>query len=220
MKILIFATTYVDTPDKQKLLFQWAKLHRTRNPDCDFLLVDSASPLALPPGIDTFRFHDNVGHLSRGGRDGFGRAFCWGLDHATAGKWDYVFHVEGDSLLRTPVETVAFAMKALNQPVASMPVVGAWGDDKQDWIETACIGFSTDWLMLSNFVERYAWEKRTLEPEPERHVASICKTKATIGRGARNDTGLVTLDNIGEWDWITHCSPELCDRFLDVNLAS
>jgi len=90
----------------------------------DHLIVDSQSPLfdtAAHPVLSGFGprlpcsgepapiqvghrsiigFPDNVGHLARGGRDGWGRAFSQGLLCALAGGYDYVAHIESDLLTR------------------------------------------------------------------------------------------------------------------------
>ena len=84
MRVLIFGTTWVDTPERMKLFQQWAKLHGSLNPHCDLLFVDSRSPLiwaasgnpfhgAIPEGVRGFSFPDNIGHLSHGGRARLGK---------------------------------------------------------------------------------------------------------------------------------------------------
>jgi hypothetical protein len=214
MKTLIFATTYVDTYAKRRVLGQWAALNRKINPDCDLLWIDSASPVLLPSDIHTIKFGGNIGHLSRGGRDGFGRAFCCGLTYACEHDYSHVFHVEGDSLFRARIVPLQ------PQPrVLSIPVRGGWGGGYETWIETGLIGFSTAWLRETRFVERYDWPNRTLDPSPEQHVRKLCGDALWLvnWRGARNDTGLITLDNVGEWDWITHCTTDIFDRFFEIN---
>jgi hypothetical protein len=47
MSTLIFGTTYIDSPDREHLTHQWLMLTRHLNPDCDILMVDSASPSPL-----------------------------------------------------------------------------------------------------------------------------------------------------------------------------
>jgi len=72
----------------------WIKL--SMRDKCDLLLVDSASPRYpyVPRKINFLSFTNNVGHLSRGGQDGWGRAFCRGLGYAVEQGYDYVAHVE------------------------------------------------------------------------------------------------------------------------------
>src|SRR5207249_3885983 len=129
-------TTYVDCVDRSNLTGHWLKLHQQLNPDCDVLLVDSQSPLSIAEQFGPFETHvmgrkakkalhcfpDNIGHLSRRGRDGWGRAFCYGLEAAVAAQYDYVVHIEGDSLLRLPVRPLIEDMVRQGTKVASIPV--------------------------------------------------------------------------------------------------
>jgi hypothetical protein len=102
MRVLIFGTVYCDSEAKRHLAGQWGDLHAALNRDCDLLLVDSSSPLAVH-GVPTLQLGDNIGHLGRKGRDGWGRAFCAGLQYAIDHGYDCAVHIEGDSLLRQPV---------------------------------------------------------------------------------------------------------------------
>ena len=81
MRVLIFGTVHADTPEKLHIAQMWATLHRDINPTCDLLLVDTNTlPHDFTYGVEVFSFGDNIGHLARGGRDGWGRAFCKGLE--------------------------------------------------------------------------------------------------------------------------------------------
>jgi hypothetical protein len=64
------------------------------------------------PRLQVYRFPDNIGHLARGGKDGWGRAFCKGLEMAIDGQYDYVVHIEGDSLFKRPVLPIIRQMMA------------------------------------------------------------------------------------------------------------
>lgn len=223
-KTLIFATTYVDSGDRQALTAHWLKLHSTLNPHTDLLLVDSQSPLPLLPEdqLATFTqyvpgqpfkraihtFPENIGHLSRGGRDGWGRAFSFGLDAAIDGNYDYVAHIEGDLLFRLPLEPIIEEMERLGHKAASTVVKGMTRDPI-GWCETALMIFKTSLLVETNFTERYNWKARRVAPAPEQ----ICRTN--LGKDLwlapwkvlRGDKNQITHQNVLSLnlDGVTHC---------------
>lgn len=236
-KILVYATTYVDSGDREQLTRQWLDLHTALNPECDFLIVDSASPLpvlplewserfkAEPQRFKFFNFGDNVGHLSRRGRDGWGRAFCRGLDYAVEHGYAYVLHVEGDSLLRAPARELVKKLKASGKGVATIEVRGTTREIP-GWIETGLMLFSTAFLQRSNFTSRYDWPKREVRPTPEWVAPEI------IGRdnillldglkGLRGDKNQITAETIVklDLDWVTHVHNDIWvyQAFVDANL--
>ena len=180
-RVLIFATTYVDDAEKAKLLRRWLKLTQHLNPDCDLLLVDSCSPLfdgtgfapdSNGPRRAVHRFPDNIGHLSRGGRDGWGRAFCYGLQAAINGDYDYVVHIEGDSLFRLPVGPIVRQMEHAGTNAAAIPVAGT-ASIMPGWIETGLLFFRTKYLVESDFIGRYDWQNRTQWPAPESVIGKL-----------------------------------------------
>lgn len=213
MKKLLFATTYVDTVEKLKLLTMW--LDRAMLDECDIMLIDSASPLFpyVPRKVKFFSFTDNVGHLSRRGRDGWGRAFCMGLDTALEQGYDYVAHVEGDSLLLPPVAPVFAEMRTKNLDVMSTHV-----SSQPSWMETGLMLFSCGWLRRIEFTKRYDWEHRARYPEPERVVGDIVKGAHYASlpwRGMRDDFKELTVDNLAArgLDWLTHAPLNVMERF-------
>lgn len=245
-RVLIFGTTYVDTAERLALTQQWLDLHGTRNPDCDLLLVDSASPVrqlvedrhgrlvgvggvldghnvvmnfseAIGVPIRVHAFTDNIGHLSRGGRDGWGRAFCHGLKTALGEGYEYVAHIEGDSLLRLPVMPIIERMKRETIAVASVPVEGTKRKEI-GWVETGLMFFNVKWLAETKFIERYDWANRKERPTPERVIFDLIGADLTMLplRAERADKSQVTVDNVGDLDWVTHCHgrPEIYDRFV------
>jgi SAM-dependent methyltransferase len=230
-RVLLLATCYVDSDHRLKLLRHWLSLHRRLNPSCDVLLVDSASPcwgeLDLAdftrhePGkmakLSWFSFPSNVGHLSRQGRDGWGRAFSFGLDAAVDSGYDYVVHVEGDSLLRRPVEPIIREM-ARDGVGAASTVVTRKGQQEGGWVETGLMFFSTKFLRESRFPERYNWRARNVAPTPERVVRSLLGSALRLLplRAVRGNKELVTPENVGELDWVTHCwdRDDIYDRFV------
>lgn len=219
-RILVFGTTYVDSEAKQKLAAQWEALHRKVNGwAVDLLLVDSASPvplLAVEEGAEKYAFPDNIGHLARGGKDGWGRAFCKGLEMAIDGQYDYVAHVEGDSLLSRPVLPIIREMMTDGVKAASVPVKGTRRKET-GWAETGLMVFSVDYLWQSKFIERYDWWNRTKSPTPEKVIFDLFGEDLRMMlplKAARGDSGQITAENAASFDWITHCPPEALDAFV------
>lgn len=231
-RILIFGTVYADTPDKAQLARRWAEVHKHVNPGCDFLLVDSASPEfwagdggpkpgAVLPDVPVWSFPDNIGHMARGGQDGWGRAFCHGLSRAIDEGYDYVAHIEGDSLFRLPVGPIVRQMQRDGHDVVTVPVVGTKRPESE-WVETGLMFFRTAWLADTRFIERYHWRGNKPYPlTPEAAVARLVGDKAQImvWRVERGDRGQITADNATTFDWITHCPAAATDRFAEEVLA-
>lgn len=219
-RILVFGTTYVDSEAKQRLVGQWEALHRKVNGwAVDLLLVDSASPvplLAVEEGAEKYAFTDNIGHLARGGKDGWGRAFCKGLEMAIDGQYDYVVHIEGDSLFSRPVLPIIRKMMADGVPAATVPVMGTKRPE-HGWAETGLMFFSVDYLWQTKFIERYDWWNRTKSPTPEKVIADMCGDLRMLPlKAERGDRGQLTAANAAEFDWITHCAPEALDAFVEA----
>lgn len=217
MRILIFGTCYVDTEAKARLVQQWVEVNRLVNPDCDLLLVDSASP-KLPGYLDTavYQLNDNVGHLARNGQDGWGRAFCAGLQFAIDRGYDYVVHIEGDSLCRLPVSTICMNMAFRDVAVQSVPVRGTKRVERC-WAETGLMFFAVN--KLHDFIEQYDWRdgKRKRYPyTPEAVIYDILglSLQMMAWKTTRDDVGVLTVSNVKDYDWITHTTPEIYDAFV------
>jgi hypothetical protein len=222
MRNLVFGTCYVNSPHRAKLLDCWITVIRRVNPNTDILLVDSNSP--WEPLIDPRHGHfarydtgmrmsrmlhsfpDNVGHLSHKGRDGWGRAFCYGLEAAIAGKYDYVAHIEGDSLFRLPVEPIFATMNRDGIHAASIPV-GGTKRTMYGWVETGLMFFSTNFVDHIHFVRQYSWQHRTTNPTPEVVIRQILGNDLRMmpWRGERGDKSHITPANVTQLDWVTHC---------------
>lgn len=218
-RTLIFATTYVDTPERAKLTRQWAEMHRHVSADCDFLIVDSASPqLQSLEGCEVWSFPDNIGHLSRNnGRDGWGRAFCKGLEIAIERGYDYAVHIEGDSLFRLPVMPIVQGMQRDGVKVASVPVEGT-NRKEVGWVETGLMFFDVAYLKQTDFIAKYDWPNRQVRPTPEKVIFNILGSDLQMmpWRAERGDKSHITVDNVGDLDWVTHChdTPQVYDRFV------
>lgn len=221
-RVLIFATTYVEDEDRMELTRLWVRMHSNLNPECDILLVDSQSPKMKLGAIERFttyqlgktakrmyyNFPDNVGHLSRKGRDGWGRAFCFGLDAAVDGRYDYVVHIEGDSLFRKPLKPIIQDMMVRRTKVLSVPVRGM-RYEQASWVETGLMLFDVGYLIESNFAEQYNWKIRTVRPTPEIVVRAMLGADLTMApwKALRGDKSQIDHQNILDLglDWVTHC---------------
>jgi SAM-dependent methyltransferase len=240
-RTLIFATTYVDCEDRAKLTDLWLTLTSRLNPDCDLMLIDSASPWpelinekrhgsfeTYAPGATgrrmLHRFADNVGHLSRGGRDGWGRAFCFGLQAAIDGGYDYVAHIEGDSLFRLPMTPIVRRMREEKVDVTSVSVKGM-KRDMPGWVETGLMVFRTRYLVESDFIAKYNWPHRKENPTPELVVARLIgnRLKMMPWRAWRGDRNEINHRNVLDLDldWITHCHNDVWvyERFVAALMA-
>lgn len=218
-KVLIFGTTYVDSEDRALLTRQWAELHRHLNADCDFLLVDSASPdMPAIEGLEIFDFGDNIGHLSRRGRDGWGRAFCRGLQVAIERGYDYAVHIEGDSLFRLPVMPIVEDMRRSGTKVATVPVEGTRRKEV-GWVETGLMFFEVGWLKEKDFVRLYDWPNRQERPTPEKVIFGVVGDDLRMmpWKAERGDKSHLTVENVTGLDWVTHChgAPEVTTRFVE-----
>lgn len=231
-KILIFGTCYVDTPERLRLTRQWARLHRTLNPDCDLLLVDSCSPLlsaADVQDIELFSFADNIGHLSRNGpngpaskgRDGWGRAFCKGLEIALERGYDYAGHIEGDSLFRLSVVPIVETMCERGIKVASVPI-GYGEHQRSTWVETGLLFFETGFVRQSGFIAGYDWPNRQERPTPEVVIRGMLGPNLTMmpWRAERSDKSEINLGNVTSYDWVTHIKdPAVYDHYVQSVLG-
>lgn len=228
MRVLIFGTCYVDTPERLKLTRQWVELHLALNPDCSFMLVDSASPMldgfGVEGAVEIWRFPDNIGHLSRNGpngpkskgRDGWGRAFCKGLELAIARGYDYAVHIEGDSLFRLPVMPIVQDMRDRGVKVASVPI-GYGEDQRSTWVETGLMFFDLGFVRDTNFIAGYDWPNRRERPTPEVVIRSMLGPTLTMmpWRAERSDKNEINVGNVLTYDWITHVKePRAYDLFV------
>jgi hypothetical protein len=219
MKVLIFGTVYCDTEEKRSLAALWGKLHRAINPDCDLLLVDSNSPLAIHD-VPVLQLGNNIGHLARKGRDGWGRAFCAGLKYAVDHGYDYAVHIEGDSLLLLPVMKLCETMQKQNLESLVCSVNGTKFKEFA-WVETGIMFFSVPYIRDSRFIERYDWqdgESKRYPNTPEAVVYKMLSQDDALEvapiKTMRDDKNILTVANVQEYDWISHTTPEVYDAFV------
>lgn len=225
MRVLIFGTVYADTIEKQVLARQWTDLNNELNPKCEYMLVDSASPLLVFQSGRNFVLHlgDNIGHLARGGQDGWGRAFCTGLQWAIDGGYDYAVHVEGDSLCSLDVGSICSRMQLSGACAMGVPVRGTRSIEN-NWIETGLLFLDVDYARDSDIVGKYDWKNGTAKrypTTPEYHVHNILGEHLQIAdwRTMRDDCNVLTGSSVGDYNWITHARPEISDKFYDLAMT-
>lgn len=227
-RVLLFGTCYVDTQDRAQLTRKWADLMLRLNADCDIWLIDSKSPVwpMLDNRIHVFSFPDNIGHLSRPdvtlGKDGWGRAFCKGLQNALDGLYDYAVHIEADSLFRHKVMPICRNMRRDGINAASIPVMSG-NRILHQWVETGLMFFDVGYLRKMEFIRRYDWPMRQARPTPEVVIRQLLggDLKMMPWRGMRQDKfPAVSHKNIKQfnYDWITHFHADAWayDRFLET----
>jgi hypothetical protein len=221
MRTLIFGTSYSDSQEKRWVIQQWDRITRQLNPGTDTLIVDTEAP-AFPHNVsidEIYRFPDNPGHLSKTGQDGWGRAFCKGLEIATLRNYDYAVHIEADLLFARPVAPIIERMARFGVGAAA-PMANPY-----QFIETALLFLDMRWVREADFIARYDWEHPPLGgPLPEQRVESILSDKffALPLRGARNDLGTITPRNMGQMfpqsiDWLTHATPAVFRAMMGMN---
>lgn len=232
--ILIFGTTYIDSDHKQRLLHHWLNVTLHLNKDCDVLIVDSHSPRAfnLSIGVRKFTFNDNIGHLHKSlngrngprGRDGWGRAFCKGLEIGIADGFEYIIFIEADSIFRLPCRPIVEQMKLDGTKVATTDVKGMVRN-MPGWIETGLMFFNAKYVQESDFIRRYDWPNRKASPTPEAIIGGMIKddVKLMPWRAFRGDKNTINKDNVLslKLDWLTHCWTDIApyDVFAESILA-
>lgn len=225
-KTLIVGTSYVQGAAASELFRMWADLTTRLNPGVDVLVIDSASPQILPvtrwsQSFDLTSFNTNIGHLSAGGRDGWGRAFSAGVRNAIDFGYTWLANIECDLLFARPVAEV-IAKMVRNGVKAAAPMAIPY-----QFIETGLSFWNVDYLREIDLIGRYDWEHPpTNGLLPEQRIGEICAGEmfALPLRGFRNDTRmsaeqLPRLFPTGI-DWITHVELPVARKFLEMVDAS
>lgn len=229
MKPLLFGTCYVADEPMRDLVITWSRLNRKLNPGLDILLVDSASPFdpryflptkaPLQANVIVRRFDDNIGHLSRGGRDGWGRAFCFGIEFAIQWGYSHIAYIDADMLFARPVMPILQKMARVGVKIAC-PLDPTYG-----FVENGLVFAEVEYLRKIDFVGRYDWPKSP-QPEsfdklPERRFEKIVEDDLFLLpiRGLRDDYGhfAETTNFSFGLDYLTHAKPAGFDFFLKMH---
>lgn len=236
MRGLIFGTFFAYDQATLELAADWRRCHAVCNPGWPLALIDSTSyrpyrsgndPLsdfsyleigsAIESGIPLesrgtiVSFADNVGHLARGGRDGWGRAFCQGLQLAIDNEFDYVAHVEADLLSCVDWSKGAGLLEKQDRAVL------AAFDPFHKCLETGLMLFRVSWLRDTDFISRYAWHLKTPADAPEDDVTDLCMEQLLFLDipGCRDDNNTVRPEDVDRMLYLTHCrEPGLYARFM------
>jgi hypothetical protein len=214
MSTAIFGTSYIKDATDLWVFRQWLNINRTLNRDADLIVVDSASPVSpevadFPSGDNErlIQLGDNIGHLSKTGVDGWGRAFTQGLLACAPSNW--IVHIETDLLLAHPVQRMIGRME-----IGAVEVCAPWALP-YPMIETALMWFDAHWVRKHDLVGRYDWEHgRGL---PEKRIEEIAGEDLWIAplRGLRMDIRDQALPQ--PLDWVTHATVAQYRQFLRQN---
>lgn len=229
MKILLFGTCYVPDEAMRDQVINWSLLNRLLNPGLDIMLIDSNSPFDprhfLPKkapkhaNIIVRRFEDNIGHLSRGGRDGWGRAFCEGISMASALGFTHIAYIDADMLLARPVAPILEKMERVGVKIAC-PFDGFYG-----FVENGIVFADVEYLRQVGFIGKYDWRNSpapaTHDLLPERRFEKIVENDLfTLPlRGLRDDNRHFSSCRRfpGSMDYLTHANPAGVEVFLEMN---
>lgn len=215
MRVLIFGTLWISDQHREDLLKRWIALHRRLNPDCDFLLVDGGGskwPVGrvIPAEVGYLTFPDDIGSAVKGGRDGWGRAFTTGLQYAINEGYDYVVHIESDSLCRLPVMEICEQMARDGIDAQSAYIDGMKNGREPRWIETGLMFLRVGYVRDSDLIGRYDWP--TLKKYPVTSESVLFNLlqghlRMMPWKAFRNDRRELTSENVAgrNLDWITHC---------------
>lgn len=236
MKTLLASISYIHDRPMADMVSLWRSVNERLNGDMDIVLVDSASPFAphkllgwertvleregdIPYKLghrSVVSFTDNIGHLSRGGQNGAGRAFSKCLEIAVFNGYDYVAIVESDLLFAKPIAPI---VERLSEHWINAAC--CWNFYYQ-FIESGIFFANCLWLHQSDFVNRYDW--RNHNELPELVLERTCGGELFMlpYRGFRNDMNNVNVANLREacrygLDWITHVDERTARVFLDMN---
>lgn len=170
-------------------------------------------------------FSGNIGHLSLGGGDGWGRSFCKGLEIALSSGYEYVVYLEPDLIFAPKVMPIVEKMRRCGVKAAA-PM-----DTVYHFIANEIMFLDVAYLRESRFVERYDWANPPplhYLTTPEKRCEDLLKDELWILpiRGLRNDHHMLTRENIGRrdkvfplgLDYLTHCRDfALYEMFMQIN---
>jgi len=224
MKILVAGTSFVPNEQTRELVTLWHRVFRHLNPDEDFILIDAGGPFDprafLPSGTNIFRFDENVGAITQGGKDGAGRGCAKAIELAIAGGYDYVAVYETDFILAHALRPIFERMHRAGVKVASPGLAAPYY-----FIEWGVLFLNVRYAQAIKFVERYDWVNTPRWPLVEMRLEKMFGDDLFLlpFRGLRNEHNQVNVANIanafpyGPPDWLTHCADmNVYARWLDL----
>ena len=222
MKTLILGTCYIAAGNEGaqnysgRVVRLWLDLALKLNPGCDILLVDACSPVDLSKllgadregleNVDVHVFDENVGHLNTTGRDGWGKAFCFGVEWAIDRGYEWLAYIDADIIFTKPVGPVIAKMER-NGVSFAMPWAQNYG-----FMENGMMFLNVSMLKAIDFVGTYDWEHRNRGmPIPEMACEEILGDDLFCLpiRAFRDAHGMLTVNNVEHafpygMDAITH----------------
>lgn len=206
MRTLILGTCYIAAGNegaqnyKSSVVKLWLDLAAKLNPGMDILLVDACSPVDLEQllgeveaDVTVHRFGENVGHLNTTGRDGWGRAFCFGVEYAIKHGYDYLAYIDADIIFTKPIRPILTNMYLHNMVAAMPPAI-----NYAFW-ENGMMFLSVPYLKMTDFVALYDWENRTHDmPIPELACENLFGGSLFLLpiRAYRDTAGALSVNNI------------------------
>jgi hypothetical protein len=209
-RTLIAGSSYIATEERAREVFLWSRVNRRLNPDCDTLLVDSASPINITRELydvnTVMREHENVGHANGGGADGWGRDLTTIIDYAISRSYDWLVFIESDLIFTRPVAPIIDKLRRIGC-LAAAPMTPQY-----QFIETGLMFLSVPYLAVSRFAALYDWRATNADEIVERKVERLLADELLCLplRGIRNEINFATRENFSTafrygCDYLTHC---------------
>lgn len=228
---LIFGTLYLKNKEQVNTAKCWYDCLNKYNPGVNWVLIDSSSPQELIRELVNYMkvpyyktvmdvpfdfkfmkncvlsFGNNIGHLARDGRDGWGRAFCQGIRIAINNNFKTVIHIEGDLLFKGNVDSI----------VEKHPVITV--NTHYGMIETGLMIMDVGFLKQIDFLRKYQWQRWTKNMLPENIVREILSPKNILienWKGGRDDNKDYTAGIVKGMQYLTHTTPEVEEIFCNA----
>jgi hypothetical protein len=225
-KILIAGTSYVPDETARELCKLSCRVIKTLNPDEDFVLIDAGSPFDprqfMPNGSGTFyRFSENVGSITQGGKDGSGRGLCKAVEMGIEGDYDYVAIHETDMVFAKPIRPIIERMHKSGVKVASPSLASPY-----IFAEWSIFFINCHYAKEIDFIGQYDWEHTERWPLVEMKLEKMFGDDLFfLGlRGLRNEGNQINVANIANHfpyvmpSWMTHCADHnVYARMLELN---
>lgn len=224
-RILTACTSWIDNEATVELVKLWFRVWHHLNPGEDIILIDACSPfdpaLFLPNPPEIFRWPENVGAITRGGKDGSGRSCCKAIELAIGRDYDYVAVYETDFVLARSLRPMFEKMHRTGVKVASLSLANPYL-----FPEWGVLFINVQYAKDTKFIERYDWENSPRWPLVEMRLEQMFRDDLFFFnvRGLRNDQNQINVANIannfpyGPCQWLTHCAdPNVYSRMLELN---
>lgn len=229
-KTLIAGSAYIDTEPLRELCKLWSRVVTHLDPNCDVVIIDSASPFEPSAFLDwpvvnedaitsaandaaqdrprrvVYRFADNIGHLSRGGEDGGGRTYCKAVELAINGGYDWLVFIETDLLFYRSVSQIVQSLAQNGTKIAALP------NQQYQFPEFGVSFINVAWAKEFNFIKKYNWKGSQPWPIPEVRLMNLLKDYLVLLPlyGMRIDQTGVTAETLPNYfpyfspSWLTH----------------